>query len=382
MKKPIIVGYDPGTTAALAILDTKGQILFLKSERGFKKGEIVDTITRIGKPLMIAGDRCPLPKSVEKLASSLGCKTFHPTKTLSTSEKEELVHEFVERVEDDHEKDALASAIKAFKVHSRLFEKTKNLLSSLGLSELYEKVVDLILRNEVENINEAINKLTAEKKQKIPEISVKEDDEKKSLQKTINRLQDKIKGLERDVTILRKYNQSLKDRLRDYERKFEFYRKNLTEKIDLNSLGKMKRELDILKDELKKKESLIEMLKTFRSLELEGYIPLLEVKEIRDGPIKDLNDAFDLENRIILVENIDNAQILNDYRIKALVTSVEPSKRVIEKVDFPIIVKKDISIKKVKDTLVIDRDELENRLMDIRKIGLVQWLESYRKRKL
>ena len=381
MNRPIIVGYDPGTTAALAILDTKSQILFLKSKRGFKKGEIIDAITRIGKPLMIAGDRKPLPKSVEKLASSLGCRAFHPAETLSIAEKERLVHEFGKKVENDHEKDALASAIKAFKVHSRLFEKTESLLSSLGLLDLYERVVDLVLRNEVENINEAVNRLMTEKKPVIPRIIVKEDDEKKILKKTINNLQERIKVLEKDIGILKKYNQSLVDRLRDEKEGFEFYRKKLAEKTESALLEKMKKQLNTLKDDLKKKESLIELLKNFQRLGQEGFVPLLEVKEIRDSMISDLNDTFGIEKKVILAENIDNAQILNDYRIKALITSMEPSKNIIEKVDFPIIIKKDISIKKVKDVLVVDRDELENRLKDIKKTGLVQWLELYKKRK-
>ena len=382
MNRPIIVGYDPGTTAALAILDTKGQILFLKSKRGFKKGEIIHTITSIGKPLMIAGDRRPLSKSVEKLASSLGCRAFHPAETLSVSEKEKIVHEVVKRVEDNHEKDALASAIKAFKVHSKLFEKTESVLSSLGLLNLYEKVIDLVLRNEVENINEAINKLMSEKKHEVPRIIIKEDNEKKTWKKTINNLQEKVKGLERDIEILKKYNQSLESKLKDGEVKFESLRKKLAEKTESTSLEKMKKQLDGMKDDLKKKEYLIKLLKTFQSLELEGYVPLLELKEIRESTIKDLDETFDIERKVILTENIDNAQILNDYKIKALMTSIEPSKNVIEKVDFPIIIKKDISIKKVKDVLVVSRDELENKLKDIKKTGLVQWLELYKKRKL
>jgi predicted RNase H-like nuclease (RuvC/YqgF family) len=144
----------------------------------------------------------------------------------------------------------------------------------------------------------------------------------------------------------------------------------------------MKKQLDTLKEDLKKKESFIELLKSFQSLESEGYVPLLEVKEIRDSTIRDLNETFDLEKKVIFAENIDNAQILNDYRIKTLITPMEPSKNVIEKVDFQIIIKKDISIKKVKNVLVVSRDELENRLKDIKKTGLVQWLELYKKRKL
>jgi hypothetical protein len=376
--KPIIVGYDPGTTAAIAILDTKGQILLLKSKRGFKQSEIIDLIMGIGKPLMIAGDRHPLPKSVEKLASSLGCKAYRPMKTLSVSEKEKLVNEFAGKIKDEHVKDALASAIKVFNVYSKVFERTKNLLSSLGLSELYEKVIDLVLRGEVENINEAVNRLLIDlrKKQEIPRIS--KVIEKEPLNKTISRLQERIKSLEKDLVIIKQYNQSLKNKLKENEDMLEGYRKKLAEKTDVGSL----KFIEKLKSELKEKESLIEFMKSSRNLELNGYVPMLEVSEINDSVIKELDQKFDLLDKVILVNKLDNAQILNDYRIKALITMAEPGKEILEKVDFPIIAKKDISIEKVKDISVVKKDEFEEVLKKVRKTGFVQWIEGHKKRRL
>jgi len=382
VKKPIIVGYDPGTTAALAIIDTKGEILLLKSKRGFKKGEVIDAITSIGKPLMVSGDRHPLPKGVEKLASSLGCRSFHPRKSLTNIEKGKLVHNFTEKIENNHEKDALASALEAFKYHSRLFERADGLLSSLGLSELYDKVVQSVIIGEVENITEAINRTLTELRRKVPKVSKRKVVERSILENTVLRLQKKIKRLEKDALILKKYNQGLKNKLKDSERRITYYKKKLTEKLDLDSLGTIKKSMDRLKDELEQNKSLIEQLRLFRKLELSGYIPIIELNEIRDSIAKDLNPTIDLGDRVILVNRLENVQVLNDYKIKALIVLNEPSERILEKVNFPIVIKKDISIEKVKNISVVKEKEFEEKIKQARKTGFVKWLKGHKKRRL
>ena len=374
--KPIIIGFDPGTTAAIAILDTKSQLLLLRSKRSFKKSEIIDLITGIGKPLMIAGDRNPLPRSVKKLASTLGCKAYSLVKTLSVSEKEKIVYEFIGKIKDDHEKDALASAIKAYTTYSKVFERTEHLLSSLRMNELYEKVVDAVIRGEVGNINEAVNKLLANsKKQEVPKISKKI--EKEHSNKTITELKEKMRILENDIIILRKHSQNLENRLKGNEERFDYYRKELTKKTETDSTKVIER----LKNELKEKECLIHFLKSFRRLELNGYVPMLEIGEINESIIKDLNQKFDLTGKVILATRLENIQILNDYKIKALITVTEPSKTILEKVDFPVMAKKDISIEKLKDILVVKKDEFEEVLKKVRKAGFVQWIEGHKKRK-
>jgi len=382
LKKPIIVGFDPGTTAALAILDTKGKILFLKSKRGFKKGEIIDAITRIGKPLIVAGDRYPLPKSVEKLASTLGCRYYHPRKSLSNVDKTKLVDEFKEKIEDDHERDALASALEAFKAHSSVFNRTESVLSSLGLIELYDRIVELVIRGKAENITEAINRTLNKMREKRKVPKIKEKIVVKESKRSITDLQIRIKGLERDVQILKKYNESLKENLKDSKEKIKYYKKKLKQKLDIDSIGTIKKGMDRLNNELEKSKSLVEKLKLFRKYQLSGLIPIIELDEISLEKVKDLDKKMDLENRVILVNKPNNAQILNDYKIKALIAPNEPSEQILEKVNFPIIAKEDISIEKMKNILVVKRELFEEKVKKARKRGFVQWLSGHKKRKL
>ena len=157
MGKPIIIGYDPGTTAALAILDTSGNILYLKSKKEFLRKEIVEEITKRGKPIIIASDKNSLSKNVEKLASSLGCKAFNPVEDLSNLEKYNIIKNYLDVVKNDHERDALASALKAHRSYSDLFKKTDKTISFLGLSEFYGEIVNALIQKEAKNINEAIN---------------------------------------------------------------------------------------------------------------------------------------------------------------------------------------------------------------------------------
>ena len=383
MKKPIIVGYDPGTTAALAIIDTEGEILFLKSKRSFKKGEIIDIITDMGKPLLIAGDRRPLPKSVERMARSLGCRPFYPKKSLSITDKKWIVREFKDEIEDDHEKDALASALYAFKHYSGVFKRTNEILKSQGLSKLYDRVVESVVTGEVENIAEAINRmLKANKEVKIPKIDRKVLEEKRALGETVSKLQEKIKRLERDIQIFKESNERWKKRLKISEKDIRYYRKKLDEKIDLGSLASIKKKTDQLKIELEESLDLIEKLRLFRKIELKGYYPIIELEEIRNGITKDLDQSLNLEDRVIIAETIVNAQILNDYNIKALISSEEPSEEVLEKVDFPVIIKKDISVEKMKNISVVKKQELEECIKKARKTGFVQLLKAHKKRRL
>jgi hypothetical protein len=381
VKEPIIVGYDPGTTAALAIMNTRGKILFLKSKRGFKKGEIIDIITDIGKPLIIAGDKRPLPKSVEKMARTLGCKPFYLRKSLSVTEKNWIVHDFLKQLKDDHEKAALSSAFNAFRHYSKVFKRTHEILEAKGMSNLYDRIVEATVTGEVENITEAINRMLSSEV-KLPETTQKVVDEKIVLNKTVSGLQERIKILEKDISILKETNEKLKNKLEMREKDLSYYRNKTQEKINLSSLQEMKKNIDALKQNLKHYIDLTETLKSFREVELKYYYPIIEFEEIRDSIAKDFDKDLDLEDRVIFAEDIENAQVLNDYKIKALITSNKSNENILNKVDFPIILKKDISIEKVKNISVVKKQDLEECIKKTRKTGFIQLLQDYRKRKL
>jgi len=376
MSTPIIVGYDPGTTAALAIIDTRGEVLFIKSKRGFKKNEIIDEITKRGKPIIMAGDRSPLPKKLEKLASTLSCKTFHPYESLSVADKIELVRDFSEKLKDEHERDALASAIRAFKSYKKLFQKVEFSLSSLGLSSFYDRVVELVVFGKVDNMNDAINRVLAESRIREKPIIIERKIEAVS-KDTVEKLKEKIKSLENDISILKKYNEALLNKIRKGEE--HDYRK---EKIDVGTLSSLNNEIKKLRNILKDKELLIEKLKSYRKLELEGYVPLIEIKELRSVFLSDLNDRINLEDRLVYTKDPENAQTLNEYKIKSLIIPDEPTEALLKKVSFPVLSEKNISIEKVNNILVVKKDEFEEKVKDARKVGFKKWLEGHKIRKL
>ncbi|MEM1557721.1 MAG: DUF460 domain-containing protein [Thermoproteota archaeon] len=113
-----IVGFDPGTTAGLAVLNLNGDVLFLKSLRHWSKSSIVMEILSAGTPVLIATDRSEAPRAVKELAQSLSLPVFQLEKEELLEDKRRMVEEFSSKkglkIEDDHQASALYAALKAF----------------------------------------------------------------------------------------------------------------------------------------------------------------------------------------------------------------------------------------------------------------------------
>jgi predicted RNase H-like nuclease (RuvC/YqgF family) len=159
LNKPIIVGLDAGLTVGIAILDFHGNILKLASIRGATKSEIVKYITKIGKPIIIASDVNPLPKMIEKMASSLGSKVFYPEVSLSNVEKIKIIEDYAEKIENSHEKDALAAALKAYRAHHYIVLKIEETLERMDRKDMFSKVLEKMVKTGKENIVDTIRKM-------------------------------------------------------------------------------------------------------------------------------------------------------------------------------------------------------------------------------
>ncbi len=363
MKKPLIVGFDPGTTAALAIIDTEGQLLFLTSKKEMSKKEILKNITARGKPIIVCADRNPLPHNVEKLASSFGCKVFYPITSLSGSEKIKLIEDFSDKIKNDHERDALASALKAYKHYISLFYKARMELEKKELTKIYSDVLEKLITKEAENIEDAIE-LSIEKpkevKTEFPKIIIKD------APRDVKLIEEELKRKERDVDILKKYNENLRERV-------DYYEKELKRDDEKSNSG------DRLRTDLKNKDDIIKLLHEYRKMEKKRLIPVIEIKNIRADLIESLDRTIDLTDRVIYAKETENARILNDYNIRALITSQE---NIPQNINFPVIDAKDISIQEVNDYKAVDEKHLEESIAKRKKIGIVKWLETYKKRKI
>ena len=216
----MIVGFDPGTKSAVAVLDFDGNVVLLETFSG-GISEAVNRIRRAGKPVIIASDKSRLP-AVEKLAAKFGAKPFFPDRNLTVEEKKKLTRGY--SFSDDHQMDALAAALFAYRNYSDLISRIRR-----REAEIFEKLV----KAEEPNIKAALRERKEEKR------------------------------------IIKKRNVELDKRVRDLERRVKILNALLKEKED--ELFEVKDELERIKDEkeieiwrdrkIKKLESVIEILK-------------------------------------------------------------------------------------------------------------------------
>ena len=115
----IIVGLDPGTTTGIAALNLSGELVDLISSRAMSSSDVIEWIAARGRSLVVATDVFPTPGSVEKVKRAFNAVLFSPGGDIPAEEKIALGKEF--GYKNDHERDALAAAISAFKKYRNKF---------------------------------------------------------------------------------------------------------------------------------------------------------------------------------------------------------------------------------------------------------------------
>ncbi len=126
-ERPIIVGVDAGMTTGLAVIGLDGRVLHLDSYKEADRGSLIDTIKRLGRPLVVSTDVADPPELVRKLAAQLGAKLYTPPYNLSVEEKEVMASKTAEasglKPRTPHERDSLAAAYRALmELNSKLAE--------------------------------------------------------------------------------------------------------------------------------------------------------------------------------------------------------------------------------------------------------------------
>lgn len=118
--KYLIVGVDPGTTTAFAALDLDGNLVLLHSSRMTSLAGVIESLYKVGKPLIIASDVQTMPYSVEKIRRAFNAVGYSPRQEISIPVKFELTSGF--SYKNDHERDALSAAVNAFRHYRQKFQ--------------------------------------------------------------------------------------------------------------------------------------------------------------------------------------------------------------------------------------------------------------------
>lgn len=325
-KTPIIVGFDPGLTVGLAILDLNGNLLFLGSFKEITKSEIINIIMKFGRAILIATDVENSPKAVKKLATTLNSKIFAPKNDISVSYKNELVNNFLKSSGDflsentanisnvsvdAHKRDSLSAAILAYKNYENKLNQLERrfLEAKINLNSIDKE--DIVNENYYEILNQAKSFLINDKpiiesiskafeiydlidneedidsnEEELADsedniISIKDLEEKLYSLKNINKSQEKqIKNQDNIIKKLKSKNNSLTNELTEKDNRISKIEKDL-------KILKLKESKAVLKD--KEVASKIKLLKTIQ-------LKYNEEKKLRESLEKKLNKRLKFDD--------------------------------------------------------------------------------------
>jgi len=194
----VLVGVDPGTTTAVALVGLDGHVLDVTSTRTADTAEVIEWIIERGRPALVAADVTPMPTTVEKIAASFDAPGWVPDSDLPVDEKQHRTRE--EGYEDDHQRDAMAAALYAFDHYRETIERaTSETPHDLDEGEVAARVLA------GDSLQAALSALT-ETEEPEPEESTHEpreltDEERRirDLEAQVERLQAHVSDLEADL---------------------------------------------------------------------------------------------------------------------------------------------------------------------------------------
>ncbi|MCX8190718.1 MAG: DUF460 domain-containing protein [Candidatus Aenigmarchaeota archaeon] len=339
--KNIIVGYDTGLNVGVAIFDTEGKILFFKTFRGEDKDKIIHEIFKFGRPIIFATDRSRTSKSVKIIASSIGCKILRPKRDLLREEKEEIVKNLGIKVDDDHQRDAVAAGYFAYSRIRRKIELIRKYLRERNLLEFFDEVVYRFFKRS--DINLAII------------LEAIREGEKTTSQEIIKKVEIKPeKKLPIDEILL------LKKRIFELERELEYYKK----------MRMIFSELIDYKDRYLRIEKYFEILKKMHELEKNEILPVINVDVI---DVYEFDQYIGMKNLLVFSNDEKKCRILSSYGVKALLTEMDLG---IE-TGFPILkVDKNKLMSISSEVFGINKKDFEKVLRKMTKEELKKWVEE------
>ncbi|MBS7287586.1 MAG: DUF460 domain-containing protein [Candidatus Freyarchaeota archaeon] len=384
-KKWLIIGIDPGVTCGVAVLDLNGNLLLLESEKDLSRMTLVRKITSLGIPVLLASDVNPPPSLLEKLAGMLNSRVFCPPRSLTVSEKRELVQKFVEekhvKVLDSHQRDALASALKAFHTFKNKFERAEAKARSLGHRLPSDQLKVMVLRGL--SVSEAISILSPSRVEKVKEEQTPQQPDLEVLLNKLESYRAKIKRLRRGLIRVREQNVALAAEKSQLEEELQRLRETL-ETINIGAKSEdverlverykdeikaLKYEIFKLKEELSNARHEIASMKRMRAMEIRGVVyPLKVVKRFTQNEIRKTDEAVGINKGdiVLLLDGSGGgrvtASVLIEKGVKAVISKTAMSHLALEaflEANIPVFFSDEVPIKQVDEFAIVDKNEFD-----------------------
>ena len=195
----VVVGVDPGTTTAVALVSLDGEVLDVWSSRTADGAAVTEWIIEGGRPVVVAADVTPMPETVEKLRRSFDAAAWTPETDLPVDDKKHRARDAPS--DNDHERDALAAALFAHDAHAdqfrRIAEKVPPRVDRGEVTACVvagEESVEAVLRDLSDDGDDA-----EEDEDHTPRELSEEERRIRDLERQVERLESHVESLEDDL---------------------------------------------------------------------------------------------------------------------------------------------------------------------------------------
>ena len=374
----VIVGIDPGTTTAAAVVSLDGRVLDQFSSRTVDTAGVIEWLIDRGRPLIVAADVTPMPETVERFRRSFDATRWVPDSDIPVDEKVHRTrdHEY----ENDHERDALAAALYAYDDHEdqfdRIADKTPRQFDR-------EEVIAHVVSGGA-SVEAALRELSDEPDPKKEESTHEErelsDEERriKELENQVDRLQSHTDELEsklaeRDETI-EEYQTALSDARRK-ERQEARERREVSQRN--REINRLERERDEARERADELEAKLDRLKELWKLDhsnvdaVAGDRNLVSVKPVDQftkRAIEETDEEVGLTSGDIVYfrdasgAGRSTAETLVDIEPRVVLREgglSDVADEVLFDAAIPVGPAEDVSIQEIDELAVVDDEEIE-----------------------
>ena len=239
----VVVGIDPGTTTAAAVVSLDGEVLDVYSSRTADTATVIEWLVEQGRPLLVAADVTPMPETVEGFRRSFDAAGWTPERDLPVDEKLHRTREVA--YDNDHERDALAAALFALDDHTDQFERIAHKTPpTLDRGEVTARVLA-----EETSVEVVVDELTEDPTEE-EESSEHEPRELTEEEREIRRLEERVERLSGHVGELEETVSEQEAEIEEYETELsEARREERREARARREVDRLEREKDRLRHE-------------------------------------------------------------------------------------------------------------------------------------
>jgi predicted RNase H-like nuclease (RuvC/YqgF family) len=380
----VVVGIDPGTTTAAAVVSLDGRVLDVHSTRTADTAAVIEWLIQRGRPIVVAADVTPMPETVEKFRRSFDAAGWTPNSDLPVDEKLHRTREA--SYDNDHERDALAAALFALDDHEDQFERiSEKVPPDVARGEVIARVVageesvEAVLRDLDDDETEEESEPEHEERE-----LTDEEKEIRRLRRRVERLESHAEDLEetideREETIA-EYEEELSEAKREERRQARERRE--VKRLDREN-DRLERRIETLEEENADLNEKLERLKRLWKLDHSNFADvdtdgdLVSVKVV-DQFTRDAIEATDAEyglaaGDVVYLRDASGAGRSTAERLAAVDPRVvlrsggdlsEVADRILFEHEIPVAPAEDVAIQEVDELAVARESDIEAAIED------------------